>query len=182
MLTILRWTRCDVFIHINSFTKNRQKSELLYRKLHSRKFHIWSIIFHIWNFIHEKMSHLVHHFLHMWNFIHENVTPGPSFFIYETSFTKKSHLVHHVSYMKLHLFHQIISHVKFHTWNLYSSFCSIFMCEASHMKFDLVCHQILQVYMYENVTSGPSHHMANCLFVIKPIAKHAKAKNTCTCV
>ena len=31
------------------------------------------------------------------------------------------------------------------------------MCEASHMKFDPVCHQISQVYMYENVTSGPSH-------------------------
>ncbi len=30
------------------------------------------------------------------------------------------------------------------------------MCEASHMKFDPVCHQISQVYMYENVTSGPS--------------------------
>ncbi len=30
------------------------------------------------------------------------------------------------------------------------------MCEASHMKFDPVCHQISQVYMYEHVTSGPS--------------------------
>ena len=29
------------------------------------------------------------------------------------------------------------------------------MCEASHMKFDPDCHQISQVYMYENVTSGP---------------------------
>ncbi len=30
------------------------------------------------------------------------------------------------------------------------------MCEASHVKFAPVCHQILQVYMYENVTYGPS--------------------------
>ena len=111
-VNIVRWTRRDVFIHIHSFMKNKQNSEFLYRKLHSRKCHIWSIIFHIWNFIHEnvtsgplffhiwnfiheKMSHLVHHYLHIWNFIHENVTSGPSFFIHETSFTKKSHLVHH---------------------------------------------------------------------------------------
>ena len=32
------------------------------------------------------------------------------------------------------------------------------MCEASHMKFAPVCHQILQVYMYENVTYGPSQN------------------------
>ncbi len=31
-----------------------------------------------------------------------------------------------------------------------------FMCEAFHMKFAPICHQILQVYMYENVTYGPS--------------------------
>ncbi len=30
------------------------------------------------------------------------------------------------------------------------------MCEASHMKFAPVYHKILQVYMYENVTYGPS--------------------------
>ena len=42
--------------------------------------------------------------------------------------------------------------------NKQKKFSSIFMCEASHMKFDLVFHQFLQVYMYENVTSGPSHN------------------------
>ncbi len=31
-----------------------------------------------------------------------------------------------------------------------------FMCEASHVKFAPVCHQIVQVHMYENVTYGPS--------------------------
>ncbi len=31
------------------------------------------------------------------------------------------------------------------------------MCEASNMKFAPVYHQILQVYMYENVTYGPAH-------------------------
>ena len=30
------------------------------------------------------------------------------------------------------------------------------MYEPSYMKFDPVCHQISKVYMYENVTSGPS--------------------------
>ncbi len=33
------------------------------------------------------------------------------------------------------------------------------MCEASHVKFAPVCHQIVQVHMYENVTYGPSHIM-----------------------
>ena len=37
-----------------------------------------------------------------------------------------------------------------------------FVCEASHMKFAHVFHKILQEYMYENVTYGPSqfwHHV-----------------------
>ncbi len=36
----------------------------------------------------------------------------------------------------------------------------IFVCEASHMKFAHVFHQILQECMYENVTYGPSQSTA----------------------
>ncbi len=46
------------------------------------------------------------------------------------------------------------------------------MSEASHVKFAPVCHHIVQVHMYENVTYGPSHikvalnagmnHLNNC--------------------
>ncbi len=32
------------------------------------------------------------------------------------------------------------------------------MCEASHVKFAPVFHQIVQVHMYENVTYGPSQY------------------------
>ena len=60
------------------------------------------------------------------NFTHKNITSVPSFFIYETLFTKMSHLAHHFS-----------------------------ICEISFLKISHLVHQFLYMYMYvpvKNVT------------------------------
>ncbi len=59
-LHYLRWTRRDVFIHINSFTKNTKIGTNLVQEASHLKIALLLDIFCVCNFL-WKMSHLVHH-------------------------------------------------------------------------------------------------------------------------
>ena len=94
----VRWTMCDIFIHINSFTKNNQNSDVL---------------------------------------------------IQETSFTKMSHHVHHFSCMKLHS-------QKCHIWSITFSYVKFQSRKVHIWSITFLSFPYLLIYMYENVTYGPS--------------------------
>ncbi len=115
MVKSQRWSLRDILSHINSVTKNNHKSDFLYRKLHSRNCHIWSISFSCMK-LHSRKCNL-------WSNI------SPCHFTCEVSYMKFTYLFDQLSCGKLPIWNLLLSVIK-----LYRYIC-MKMSRTVHHKY-----------------------------------------------